>query len=161
MSRDGDDRDPYSLLGVSRQASSSDISRAYRRAARETHPDNRRGDPLAAERFNAVTDAYETLRDPGRRAAYDRAHPIVRSVTRRAVYGAPPPVRLGPPRRSTVAFGVPVEPIPLGRRPPLWAGPVEVTSRAGARSTPSAGFDDLFELAAALSRSLRAAWFLS
>lgn len=148
MSRD--DRDPYSLLGVSRQASSLDISRAYRRAARETHPDNQPGDPSAAERFNAVTDAYDTLRDPGRRAAYDRAHPLVRAVAGRALYGAPPPVRLGPPRRSTVAFGVRVEPIPLGRRPPPWAGP---------RSSPSAGFDDLFELAAALSRSLRAAWF--
>ena len=74
-----DDRDPYSVLGLGREASSSEISRAYRRAARETHPDSHQGNP-SVERFNAVRDAYETLRDPNRRAAYDRAHPVARGV---------------------------------------------------------------------------------
>jgi curved DNA-binding protein CbpA len=84
------DRDPYSLLGVPRQASAFDISRAYRRAARATHPDARPGDAAAADRFSALNDAYEMLRDPVRRAAYDRAHPDV--VPARPL--GPPPVDL-------------------------------------------------------------------
>lgn len=78
MSRD--ERDPYSVLGLGHEASAAEISRAYRRAARETHPDRHPGDPTAAERFNAVSDAYETLRDPNRRAAYDRKNAVARGV---------------------------------------------------------------------------------
>lgn len=64
-------RDPYLVLGVGRRASPAEIDRAYRRAARATHPDS--GGPGAgSERFRAVSDAYEVLRDPGRRAGYDR-----------------------------------------------------------------------------------------
>jgi curved DNA-binding protein CbpA len=72
-------RDPYLVLGVGRQASASEIIGAYRRAARATHPDLSVGGTAATAPFQAVSDAYETLRDPRRRAAYDRAHPLVRS----------------------------------------------------------------------------------
>lgn len=65
-----DPQDPYVVLGVSRQASAEEIARAYRRAARTSHPDS--GGVGSAERFRAVTDAYAELRDPGRRALYDR-----------------------------------------------------------------------------------------
>jgi curved DNA-binding protein CbpA len=69
------DLDPYVVLGVRRQASPEEIARAYKRAARLTHPDG--GGPGAgSERFRAVSDAYEVLRDPGRRAGYDRQHPL-------------------------------------------------------------------------------------
>ena len=95
-----DERDPYSVLGLGREASASEISRAYRRAARETHPDRHPGNPSAAERFNAVRDAYNTLRDPNRRATYDRAHPVARAV------------RPGPRGRAG--------------RGPVWAGSIEV-----------------------------------
>jgi DnaJ-class molecular chaperone len=64
-------QDPYVVLGVSRQASAEEIARAYRRAARTSHPDS--SGPGSAERFRAVTDAYAELRDPGRRALYDRS----------------------------------------------------------------------------------------
>ena len=66
--------DPYSVLGVTRRASREQIARAYRRAVRESHPDTGRGG--SAKRFQAVTDAYELLRDPRRRAVYDRSHPL-------------------------------------------------------------------------------------
>jgi curved DNA-binding protein CbpA len=69
------DRDPYGVLGVRRQASADEIARAYRRAARATHPDSG-GVGAGAEGFQAVSDAYEVLRDPGRRAGYDRRHPL-------------------------------------------------------------------------------------
>ena len=66
-----DPQDPYVVLGVSRQASAEEIARAYRRVARTSHPDS--GGVGSAERFRAVTDAYAELRDPGRRARYDRS----------------------------------------------------------------------------------------
>jgi curved DNA-binding protein CbpA len=72
-------RDPYIVLGVARQASGEEIARAYRRAARASHPDS--GGAGSAERFQAVSDAYEVLRDPRRRAVYDRSHPLARPRT--------------------------------------------------------------------------------
>lgn len=64
--------DHYELFGVRKSASVAEIRRAYQKLARRLHPDLNPGDPLAAERFGAVTLAYEMLSDPQRRAAYDR-----------------------------------------------------------------------------------------
>jgi molecular chaperone DnaJ len=64
------DVDPYTVLGVPRDASGEDIRRAYRRLAREHHPDVNQ-DPAAEARFKEATAAYETLSDPARRRQYD------------------------------------------------------------------------------------------
>jgi molecular chaperone DnaJ len=63
--------DPYELLGVDRDADDATIKKAYRRLAREYHPDVN-PDPVAQERFKEVSHAYEILSDPQKRAAFDR-----------------------------------------------------------------------------------------
>jgi len=64
--------DYYQLLGVSRAADSEEIKKSYRQLALQYHPDRNQGSKEAEERFKEVTQAYEVLRDPEKRAAYDR-----------------------------------------------------------------------------------------
>lgn len=64
-------RDPYSVLGVSRQASADEIKAAFRRLAREHHPDRNPNDADAERRFREINEAYQVLTDPTRRARFD------------------------------------------------------------------------------------------
>ncbi len=64
--------DPYQTLGVARGASEADIKKAYRKLAKELHPDRNKDNPKAAERFSQVTSAYDLLTDKDKRARFDR-----------------------------------------------------------------------------------------
>src|SRR5690348_7921619 len=64
--------DFYNVLGVERTASDDDIKKAYRKLAMTYHPDRNNGSKEAEERFKEITEAYDVLRDPQKRAAYDR-----------------------------------------------------------------------------------------
>jgi len=64
-------KDPYAILGVSRDADESAIRKAYRKLARELHPDVNPDNPAAEDRFKAVSEAYSVLSDPEKRKAYD------------------------------------------------------------------------------------------
>ena len=114
--------DLYQLLGVPRGASREEIALAWRRRARDEHPDARPADAAAPGRFRALAEAWQVLGDPARRAAYDRAlareQPVARVTVRRAAN----------PGRVTPLVRVP--------EPPLRAGPVRME---GPRPAPPAG----------------------
>jgi len=65
-------KDFYEALGVSREASPEEIKKAYKRLARQYHPDRNKGDKAAEERFKDVAEAYQVLGDAEKRAQYDR-----------------------------------------------------------------------------------------
>ena len=65
-------RDPYDVLGVARSASAADIKRAYRKLAKESHPDRHKGDVRAKDRFAEINAAYEVIGDKDKRAQFDR-----------------------------------------------------------------------------------------
>ena len=64
--------DPYQTLGVTRSASEKDIKSAYRKLAKELHPDRNKDNPQASEKFSQVTNAYDLLSDAKKRAQFDR-----------------------------------------------------------------------------------------
>jgi molecular chaperone DnaJ len=64
--------DFYTTLGVARDASDEDIKKSYRKLAMQWHPDKNGGSKDAEEKFKSITEAYDVLRDPQKRAAYDR-----------------------------------------------------------------------------------------
>lgn len=80
--------DHYRVLGVARDASPPEIRRAYRRLARQQHPDQN-PQPDSPERFRTLAEAYAVLNDPARRAHYDHA---IRSPARRDAPGTTPAV---------------------------------------------------------------------
>jgi molecular chaperone DnaJ len=65
-------RDPYEVLGVGRDAGDAEVKKAFRRLARELHPDVNAHDPEAEDKFKEAAEAYEILSDAERRATYDR-----------------------------------------------------------------------------------------
>ncbi len=143
--RDLPARDHYQVLGVTRDATSDDITQAWRRRAQAEHPDHRppEASTAAAGRFRVLAEAYRVLGDPARRAAYD--------CTLAPVPARPVPV---------VPF-VPVVPsVPVVRsvsvvrpaQPPLWVGPVRVEGWPATAAGPD---DDVRQaLLAELARQL-------
>jgi curved DNA-binding protein CbpA len=123
------DRDLYQLLGVARDASREEIALAWRRRARDEHPDARHGDDGAPARFRALAEAWQVLGDPGRRAAYDRGLDPGRPPGRVRITVRHSPAAPG-------AAGGTAPPAGAGG-PPLAAGPVRVEGGPG--PAPRAG----------------------
>ncbi len=65
-------KDYYDILGVSRDSSEEEIKKAFRHLARKYHPDVNQDDPQAEEKFKEINEAFDVLKDPGKRSAYDQ-----------------------------------------------------------------------------------------
>jgi curved DNA-binding protein CbpA len=123
--------DPYRVLGVDAGASRQDIARAYRRAVQRVHPDSRPADPQAASRFRELTDAYDLLTNPARRAAYGRAHHPAGEGG-----GQPSAPRYRSPAERWAGPRHLLAP-PPGQ--PIWAGPVHIEPPAAPASEQDPG----------------------
>lgn len=86
--RDYAEKDYYATLGVSKTASPDEVKKAYRKLARTLHPDKNPGDAKAEARFKEVSEAYDVLSDPKRKAEYDEARALFASGAFRPGAGA-------------------------------------------------------------------------
>lgn len=120
--------DYYQLLGVGPAASPEEIQAAYRRLAKEFHPDLNEGSALAATRMSSLNGAKSVLLDPETRATYDRMRGLQPVRTEAAVGATPPP----PGGHSSVPY-VAYQTIPRAR--------YRVVSSAAARAAPGTAFD--------------------
>ncbi|HEY5183505.1 MAG TPA: DnaJ domain-containing protein, partial [Actinomycetes bacterium] len=75
-SRDFLEKDFYKVLGVPKGAKADEIKKAYRKLARQYHPDANKGDPAAEERFKGISEAYDVLSDEKRRKEYDEGRAL-------------------------------------------------------------------------------------
>ncbi|MCY3785348.1 MAG: J domain-containing protein [bacterium] len=126
------DRDLYEVLGVSPGATAEEIKQAYRRLARDSHPDRNPDDPSAEDRFKEVAAAYEVLSDPERRGNYDRfgtaEAPSNPFDIFSAFFGDSGFGGFGAPSRSAAAAGADVESVlQLDLADAVFGGPQEVT----------------------------------
>lgn len=80
--------DPYKILGIERGASEEEIKRAYRKKARENHPDLNPGDEAAAKRMNQINEAYDRITNPDKYAAEDARRAAADSAAGRSGYGS-------------------------------------------------------------------------
>ena len=80
---------PYDVLGVSRDASLDEVKKAYRKKARENHPDLNPNDPAAAERMNKINEAYDRIVNPEKYEARDRRAAAANGGGPAAGYGGP------------------------------------------------------------------------
>ena len=124
-SKDWLEKDFYAVLGVSKSASADDIKKAYRKLARELHPDHNPGNDVAEDRFKAVSEAYDVLSDDKKRKEYDEMRQLFGSgAFRRGARGGGG----GTPFDLSDIFG----------------DSAASTATAGDRRFGGAGFSDLF-----------------
>ena len=105
------DHDYYAIIGVPATATTEQITQAYRRLARSTHPDVHADHPDATERFRLLADAHAVLTDPATRATYDRSRNPTAATPRPAIAHRPatPASSAGRPRPA----GATVHPGPV------------------------------------------------
>jgi molecular chaperone DnaJ len=82
------EKDFYKELGVTKSASSADIKKAYRKLARDLHPDKNPGNKVAEDKFKAISEAYDVLSDDAKRKEYDEARDLMSSGAFRGFGGA-------------------------------------------------------------------------
>jgi curved DNA-binding protein CbpA len=122
--------DLYGILGVRSDAPRQEIVRAYHRAAHAAHPDRQPGDPDAGTRFRVLTEAYDVLSDPPRRARYDASSRVGQRASRLPSEAASTARRQPGSRPPEHQEAFPLRMPPLASAP-LWAGPVHIDPPSG------------------------------
>jgi molecular chaperone DnaJ len=97
-------KDYYAVLGVSEHASQQEITKAYRKLARQLHPDANPDDKQAEERFKEVSAAYDVIGDPAKRAEYDETRRLARASAAPFGFGTPGATRVRVHRSGDVPF---------------------------------------------------------
>lgn len=133
------DADLYGVLGVTRDATAREIRRAYRRLARQEHPDLN-AHPDGPQRFVALANAYEILHDPVRRARYDQTLGRSPAPTMPARSAPRPPARPIPADRHAVRRGI-LE-LSLSEAVHLARAPLALRDARGRRIVLPTGTDD-------------------
>lgn len=114
-------KDYYAILGVARTATDDEIKRAYRARMTEAHPDHNAGSPESIERAKEVGEAYEALKDPVRRAAYNLRwwQHLMAERARATAFRAPIPRPVSRPAASSPIVA-PSAPPPRSSRSSFW-----------------------------------------
>src|SRR4051794_2195412 len=120
-------KDPYKVLGVDKKASQDEVKKAYRKLARQYHPDKNPGDTAAEERFKEVQGAYDLIGDPDKRKQYDQGGGILGG------FGGAGGFDPGSFRQNFGGFGDILS--------DLFSGPGGGPGRAGGRPQPQRGHD--------------------
>src|SRR3954470_16257640 len=120
-------KDPYKVLGVDKKASQDEIKKAYRKLARQYHPDKNPGDQAAEERFKEVQGAYDLIGDPDKRKQYDQGGGILGG------FGGPGGFDPGSSRQTAGGFGDILS--------DLFSGGARGPGRAGGRPQAQRGRD--------------------
>lgn len=134
-------QDYYKTLGVPRTASQADIKKAFRKLARESHPDKHPGDPAAERRFKAINEANAVLSDAGKRAKYDQFGADWEAYSRAGAGGPQDPFGPGSPFAgfNASSFGG-------GRRSGSGTGPGGVRFEFRSAGPGGGGFSDFFHM---------------
>jgi curved DNA-binding protein CbpA len=126
--------DPYAILGVTAEASDDDLDHAFRGLVRQHHPDTRtpaESDADADQRLQEILTAYATLRDPTRRAAYDR--PRARPATANSAPTLQPRLPGAPQTSGPIRVGPAIRVGPVHWEPPPHAIPTDASDVADPR----------------------------
>ena len=129
-------RDYYATLGVPRTASQADIKKAFRKLARQHHPDVNKGDAAAERRFKEVSEANEVLSDPEKRKLYDQLGANWEAYQQAGARpAAPAAATRSPASAASRGGGAGRRPLRVPRRP---RGPRRLLATSSARSSPAA-----------------------